>query len=253
MKHRVLFISILAASMLLLMACGINLGNIQIGNVQVVRGSGNVITESRTVSGFDHVQLDGLGELTIIQGNTESLSIQAEDNIMPKITTTVSNGTLVIGFGENWQTSVIPTKTIKFTLNVINLKELVINGAVNTNAASLNTDQLNLEINGVGKINMQNLTVSDLTLKGSGGADFALVGTVNSETIEVDGAATITAGDLQSQTSKITINGLGNATLWVTTSLEVTINGAGTVDYYGSPNVTPDITGAGNVNSLGAK
>jgi hypothetical protein len=253
MKHRILVISILTACMLFVMACGINLGNIQVGNVQVVRGSGNMVTENRNVSGFDHVQLDGLGELTIIQGNSESLTIEAEDNIMPKITTEVNNGTLIISFGENWETTVIPTKTIKFTLNVINLKGLVINGAVNANAASLNSDQLDLEINGVGKINIQNLTTGDLTMKGSGGADFEMTGTVNSEQIEVDGAATIKAGDLQSQSAKITINGVGTATLWATNSLDATINGAGTVEYYGNPTVTPNITGAGNINSLGNK
>jgi hypothetical protein len=253
MKHRLFIISTLVVGMLFVMGCGINFGNIQFGDVQVVRGSGIVISESRDVSGFDRVQLDGLGELTITQGNTETLTIEAEDNILPRITTEVRNGTLVIGFGEDWETSVIPTKTIKFTMTVDDLTGLIINGAANADLPSLNTDQLNLEINGVGKINIANLTSGELILKGSGGADFGLSGTVTSQKIDVDGAANIQAGDLQSQNVEITINGLGNATLWVTDSLDATINGAGTIEYYGSPTVNPSITGAGNINSLGNK
>ena len=50
-----------------------------------VRGSGNVITESRTVAGFNAVELSGIGTLIIEQSDRESLEITAEDNLMRHI------------------------------------------------------------------------------------------------------------------------------------------------------------------------
>ena len=47
-----------------------------------VIGSGNVISEVRSVSKFDSISLIGIGTLIVEQGNRESLEIIAEDNII---------------------------------------------------------------------------------------------------------------------------------------------------------------------------
>src|SRR5437588_11641926 len=65
-----------------------------------IRGSGNVITTHRDVSGFSEVALLGTGTLTITQTGSEALTIEAEDNIMPKIKTEVTNNRLMIGFED---------------------------------------------------------------------------------------------------------------------------------------------------------
>src|SRR5512134_3419247 len=50
-------------------------------------GSGNVITQTREVGDFDKVSFSSFGELTIQQGESESLSIEAEDNVLAEIET----------------------------------------------------------------------------------------------------------------------------------------------------------------------
>ena len=90
MKKRVV---LLLALVLLLAACD--------GGDQ--GGSGKVITEERDVSGFDRVHLTGSGVAEIIQGETESLVIEAEDNIMSSIESKVENGTLTLGQKANYQ------------------------------------------------------------------------------------------------------------------------------------------------------
>ncbi len=59
-----------------------------------VSGSGNVVTETRQVSGFNRIDLAGSGEVTIQQGDAESLTIEADDNVLPRLTSEVSNSTL---------------------------------------------------------------------------------------------------------------------------------------------------------------
>ena len=60
-------------------------------------GSGNVTSESRDVSGFDEVELRGVGNLSIRQTGSESLSVEAEEDVLPKIRTEVVNNRLIIG------------------------------------------------------------------------------------------------------------------------------------------------------------
>ncbi len=47
-------------------------------------------TESRDVPGFTRLALGTIGELTLVQGEEESLVIEAEDNILPLITSEVT-------------------------------------------------------------------------------------------------------------------------------------------------------------------
>ena len=61
-----------------------------------INGSGDIVTESRDVSGFDKVALAGFGDVTIEVGDEESLTVSTDDNIMPYVTTEVKNNTLVL-------------------------------------------------------------------------------------------------------------------------------------------------------------
>ncbi len=68
------------------------------GVLQGVQGSGKIITQDRSVSGFSRVELGGSGQVTITQGDQERLTVEADDNILPYIRTDVSGTTLYLGF-----------------------------------------------------------------------------------------------------------------------------------------------------------
>ena len=66
--------------------------------IGVVRGSCDLETEERDVSGFDEIYFSGMGNLVIEQGDEESLIIEADDNIIDLIETEVRGGELHIKF-----------------------------------------------------------------------------------------------------------------------------------------------------------
>ncbi len=63
--------------------------------MRVVKGSGTLATETRSIGDFNAIQLDGAGQLVITQGDTVALQIEAEDNILPNLKSTVEGSTLV--------------------------------------------------------------------------------------------------------------------------------------------------------------
>ncbi len=79
----------------MLMACAALQG---LGNR--IRGSGRVKTETRTISSFDGVSVCCGMRLSLTQGQQESLEIEAEDNILPEIVSTVEGGILTIRFKD---------------------------------------------------------------------------------------------------------------------------------------------------------
>ena len=257
--QRWLLVTVLVSA-LVVSACGVTVedGRISInagsGSVSVVRGSGQVTTESRPVNGFSALVLSGFGDVTIKQGNSESLTIEAEDNILPEISSEVRNGVLYLGFKKGTtQDTVIPTKPIRFALGVKDLTSIETSGAGNITADILNTSSLRVSLNGFGGVKINSASAGSISTTVNGAGSLDLVGQIPQQTVTLNGLGSYRAGDLKSQKAKITVAGAGSATVWVSESLDATITGAGSIQYYGTPSVTKNVTGVGAVKSLGAK
>lgn len=212
-----------------------------------VRGNGDVIEESRDVSGFDEIRLSGFGIVVITQGESESLSISAESNIMPLLVSEVEGDALIIGQKSN--TSINPTRDIVFTLSVTDLSRIEVSGAGKIELDSLETDSLAINLSGAGDVVIGDLTTDSLDVEFSGAGQIAIEnGTVTEQTISMSGVGNYDAANFQSETAEISISGAGNATIAVSGELSGSISGAGNISYIGSPSVDISTSGIGRVN-----
>jgi hypothetical protein len=194
-------------------------------------GSGVLKTESRPVSGFSAIELSGVGNLAVEQAGTasvsiEALTIEAEDNILPLLTSDVSDGTLRLGVKSN--TSLNPTKPINYRVTVKDLTGLTVSGAGTVTASKIATTRLHATISGSGMA-----TVS---------------GRADSQDVTISGSGNWQAGDLSSKVVNAQITGSGNAEVMVSEALNAQISGSGTVRYSGNPStIAKQITGAGQL------
>ena len=238
---------ILTALVLVIFICSCNTINID-----MQRGSGNVVSEERTVESFDEIRVEGAGELILTQADEFSLTVEAEDNIISEVVTRNEGDTLVISFtDQRWRKSYIPTEPIRFYISMPDLKELYITGAAKVEMETLQTSALTLRTDGAADIRMENLQLKSLTIELNGGAQFDLSGKAEKQEINIDGAGSCDAADLETQETTISIAGAAEAMVWATERLDVDIAGAGSVRYYGSPHVTQNIDGISSVRSLG--
>ena len=210
-------------------------------------GSGNVINQTSSVQGVNQVSLEGTGTVLLSQGNQESLTIEAEDNIIPHIVSSVKGNRLSVAWDN---TSPSPTKPVKYYLTVKDLSSITLSGAVRLETSGFKTRRLDVSMNGAGEGNMSGLDINNLTVTLSGAGKMNMAGTATDQTITISGAGDYQAGDLKSQTTTITIHGAGKGTLNVSAMLNVTINGSGDISYLGSPQVNRQINGAGTVRQV---
>lgn len=248
MKSKKFFmITALLLLSLVLMACSIPV-------IKVVKGTGSLTTETREVGDFDSIQLNGTGKLVITQGESVALQIEAEDNILPYLESSVIGNTLQLGFHDNfWQRTLLPTEPITYSLVVTDLNALTFNGAGSLDMNQLATDELSITVNGASQIKIKDLKADSLSIQINGTGNVGVAGEVTTQTVSIDGAGTVLNGDLKSSQANITANGLGIATVWATDHLDVTINGGGTLNYYGEPTISQNINGAADINHLGNK
>jgi Putative auto-transporter adhesin, head GIN domain len=245
------FLSVFAVTILVaLMACMA----VSIPQVNPIKGSGNVVTESRPVSGFSRLSLDNVGELTLVQGNQESLEIEADDNLMPDIKSEVQGSTLHIYYDKPGATNFNPSVVIKYRLTMKEIEGLSISGAADINAGKIETGSLEIITSGAGLIKIEELNADRLTIDISGIGNVEIgKGKVPVQEVTLSGTGSYHAGNLECTQMKIDISGLGNAEVWVTEKLDIDISGAGTIEYYGSPKLSQNVSGAGRVKSLGDK
>jgi hypothetical protein len=220
-------------------------------NLSVTRGSGDLVTETRDVSGFDSIALSGSGEVIITQGEGESLTIETDDNIMEHVKAEVRGGTLNLGFEEGVNV-VSPTRLV-FTVGVDELTSVSIGGSGDIESDAIVTDRFEATISGSGDVLIPELTADAVEARIGGSGEIDLAGEAADQNVNIGGSGSYRGGDLRGETVKVTIGGSGNATVWATESLDANISGSGSVRYYGSPSVNSSSSGSGNVSSLGEK
>jgi hypothetical protein len=243
-----------------------------VGCGPVIQGSGNVTAETRQVSNFSQIKLSGIGDVSITQGDTETLRVEAEDNLIPYITTEVHGDALEIGFMPNMPVNIWPTKPVKFYVTMKNITGLQARGSGNISADRIAANQLQLTVFGSGNITINQLDVKTLTntLNGSGdilvehlkaettatvisgSGQCSLAGETTKQYTQITGSGDYLAFNLRSQSAAMHLAGSGDARTWVTKNLDVNMVGSGDVEYYGTPNVSQHVAGSGNVSGLGA-
>lgn len=196
-----------------------------LSSCSIVTTSGPTRTESRSVSGFSKVELAGSGALTIDQTGSESLTIEAGDEVLPKLTSEVVGDTLVLGAERG--VVLPPDGRISYHLTVKDLVGLTVSGSGEVRAPKITSDVLSCDISGSGTI--------------------TIAGSAPDQQLTISGSGSYEAGDLAGTTLRADISGSGNAVVNVSDAIDVTISGSGSLTYAGDPTVQQDISGSGSV------
>ncbi len=219
---------------------------------QTIRGSGKSTSEGRTIGDVSRVSLETLGDLSIQLGDQESLSVEAEDNLLPYIETNMQGGLLIIR--EKPGINIQPTQPVRYVLNVKGLTAIEDSSSGNIKAPTMQADNFTVKISSSGEVQLDGLQANklDTNLSSSGNLNIG-TGQVGQQNVTITSSGNYQAGDLRSQAADIKISSSGSATAWVTDKLDATLSSSGNLNYYGSPSVTQSTSSSGKVVSLGNK
>ena len=208
--------------------------------------------ETRAAAGFHRLSIDGQVNVTLVQGATEDVTIEAAAGALSRIHTDVHGGTLSVeaeGSHSMWQwfsgRGAGPTPRI--TIHLRDLDRIEAAGAVTLDAEALQTADLRIDFAGACNLKVQNLQGTSLRLDGSGATKVELAGKVSRQRVDLSGAGSYQAERLVSSDASVSVSGAGKAVVNATNTLAVEISGAGKVEYVGDPKLRQSITGIGKV------
>jgi hypothetical protein len=227
-RVKLAFSALLMASLACTAPFGFTFGN---GGPRT-RGSGNEVTISPEVSGFDSLDIGHTFEVDIIQSQTYSLVVTVDDNIEQYLVIDDSGGTLTLNLEADRSYSDV---TLKAQISMPTLSELELSGASKAEFTQFaSSDPFDLRVSGASEAK-GDIEAGDVTIKVSGASEGHLHGEGQDLLLEVSGASHVDLGEFTVEDATLDLSGASEVTVNVNGILNVNASGASDVTYVGNP------------------
>lgn len=206
--------------------------------------------QKRDIDGFKSLSLGVAGDLYLKQGNSFSVELEGDKDLLEVIETEVRNGRLVIR-RSNWRIMRNAQVTVYITMPEIN--GLSVSGSGTLEAKGpVNGDDLDISVSGSGKIILNDLKAERVDCSISGSGNIRLKGSANDYVeLSISGSGKFDGEEFRTGDMEIDISGSGNCRCWVEGDLEARVSGSGDIYYKGdTKRVDARISGSGKIREL---
>lgn len=180
-------------------------------NFKGVKGSGNLASENRAVSDFHGIDVSGVFQVEITAQKEFAVEVEADDNLLPLITTEVRNGILHIDADRRLS----PRNPLKIRISAPDIDRLDASGAA--------------------KVALRELKNSGITIDSSGASKINISGETAKLSVDVSGATKVDADGLTAENASVEASGASHVYVNVTGVLRTDASGASKIVYAGSP------------------
>jgi len=249
--------------------------------------------ETRNVDTFTKITFRVPGKLYLKQGSVQKVELQGDKEVLDKIETEVSGGRLSIGReNNNWKmwgdwnddkiTVFVTVKDIEaisvsgsgslmsegrlktgdLNLNVSGSGKLEVevdaSGAMEANVSGSgnldvkgNCQSLDSKVSGSGNVRIEGNIAGRANVDISGSGKIIASGTAREIKTTISGSGEVRAANLEVEKCEVRISGSGDVQINVKSELDATISGSGSVSYKGSPSqVNSHASGSGKVRKM---
>lgn len=213
--------------------------------------------QARTVDSFTEVSFEVPGTLHLRQGDARSVEVEAPQEVLDRLETTVEGGTLKIrsedddgifdwfGADDDLDSDEMDVYVTASTIEKIRLAG---SGRI-VGETRIESESLTLSVAGSGNLELE-VATQRLEVSVAGSGDCMLRGRADALDTDIAGSGDIRAVDLEVRTAEVRIAGSGDAELHVTDRLEARIVGSGDVRYRGRPEIDVNSLGSGEVSPI---
>lgn len=230
---------------------------ILIGTILLVSINLNAqVSQERQVGDFTGIHQSTSADVFISSGNSNTITVKADEHAIDKLITKVENGILYIDTEKGLRN--VRTLEVHLTMKRIDYIKNSGSGDIKCMGGLAGND-IKVSINGSGDLDAD-LEAKNMEIRISGSGDVELSGVRGNFDLSVSGSGDVEAEELQLESCKVSIQGSGDVRLkGATAKLLVKQNGSGDVNAYGLKAVDVEVNNSGSgdivlqaVNSLRA-
>jgi hypothetical protein len=184
----------------------------------------------------------------IVEGSSNEIHIEAEDNVLPYVITQLRGDTLVITISkQQLLANIVP---VKVTVGRSYLDAITVdNGASVSCRNHLRVPSLQLYLNSGGQF-ASTLDVPNLGVDMQGGSKANLIGQIHQGAVSMTGGSQLEAQKLTVNQCRISLNEGSKALLTVEKTLSVYVNRDSHLIYAGDPVLTYKVTNSSDIRRI---
>jgi hypothetical protein len=214
-----------------------------------LKGNGNLKKEVRTVDPFTSLASSGAFDVEISYGNSDKITLQMDENLLPYIETRVEDGKLSIKTKNKINIRSASKMVVYVSMKKITGLYQSGSGDISGEGAFTNNSKTDIKLSGSGNIKLAFDSFEDLDISLSGSGNINLnrgkTGTISTQ---LSGSGNIDCSNILSEEVVAAISGSGNVKINASKSIEAKISGSGNVFYKGSAaNIKSKIAGSGKL------
>ncbi len=219
-------------------------------NQKRIDGNGTQKKETRTITGFNGVDVAGAFEVVLVQGSSYSIEIEADENLLQYVALQKKGDHLEISEKEGYILRSKSPMKLRVQMPVINAVTVAGSGTIKGETPITNLEKVAIIIAGSGNISLEVKSPKvEVEIGGSGKA--TLSGSTRILEIGIGGSGDCIAEDLLSEDCDVSIGGSGKARVYASVSLKGSIGGSGDIYYRGEPKkVSKSIGGSGSIEPV---
>jgi hypothetical protein len=198
---------------------------------KTVHGNGRVVTKERNISSFDGIRVSSGIDVYLKQGDSESLTVEADENLHEYIITEVRDGVLHVYSDVNIREAerervYVTTKEIT-SLRTSSAGDII-------GETPLKGNDMELSASSAGNIKVE-VYAKKLEVNISSSGDITLSGEAETLNADLSSAGDLEAYNLQVKEADVSVSSAGDARINVTDRIHARASSAGDITYCGDP------------------
>jgi hypothetical protein len=208
-------------------------------------GSGNIISKDRTAVPFHGIDQRSPCTVIITYGQQPSIRVEADDNVVDRVKTTIVNGVLFIE-ASNGPSTIFRGAKVYLTTNDLRTVFSTGTGSI-TIGEGFRSESLTMYNYGAGDMQVKAIETERLTTKIEGMGSITLSGVSKEHNASIFGGGNMNAYELTTERSAVAVYQSGSAYVHASNVLFADIFGSGDIVYKGDPVVYKREDGTGHV------
>ena len=212
-----------------------------------VRGSGNIIKDTRQLTEFNSMSVSGSIKVEVRTGAVASLIVEADDNIMPSVITKVTDRNLSIKLKgiNNLRNATVRIYLVVPTLNKISTSA---SAEVRSDEAITNSGKISFTASSGSLINVH-VDAPSVSAGGSSGADIILTGRTKNLSAESSSGCSVNLFDLKAENATASASSGADIEIFASVGLNASASSGANVNYKGgATSVVKNVSSGGSVN-----
>ncbi len=212
-----------------------------------ISGNGNVVKKERNLSGFNGIRVSSGIDVYLSQGDKESVTVEADENLHEYILTEVKNGVLHV-YTDNINIRHADEKKVYVTIKEVTSIKTTSAGDI-IGETPIKTGDIEIGSSSAGNIKLE-LYAKNVDLNISSAGDIRLTGEGDFLKADLSSAGDLNAFDFRVKEAEVSASSAGNADVFTSEKLTARASSAGDINYKGNPKfIDSHASSAGGIHS----